>query len=196
MSYRVWAVVWSIGSTMAPPSSARASIGTAKVPKPALTRAAGGCLMKIRAYVVLATVALFAAPTVSWAGTLTCLTGTNPSVANDVWQVTEAREIIEFLGGCGCQTQTPKAFLSCEKKNIDSYINGGLVRRQCRSTLIKEFKQTAKNSSRQLVRARTRAPCRASRRTLPAARSRAPSSRARSAWGQRRTPRWRATPSS
>jgi hypothetical protein len=94
----------------------------------------------------LLTIILIAAlltPTVARAAKLTCLTGTDPSVANDAWQLARAREVIEFFGGCGCQTLSAADFVRCQKKNIDTVINAGSVRRQCRNTLIKEFKQTA-----------------------------------------------------
>jgi len=56
--------------------------------------------MTIRSYVAVAAVAVLVAPTVAWAGKLTCLTGTDPSVADDLSEITVVRAEVD--AACPC----------------------------------------------------------------------------------------------
>jgi hypothetical protein len=107
--------------------------------------------MKVRSYVALAAVAVLAAPTVSWAGKLTCLTGTEPSVANDANQLAVARARLNAgtaFTSCDCATfdgspgKTNAAYRQCVQNDIDNFIRTGFLRPQCKHTLLSQLRQS------------------------------------------------------
>jgi hypothetical protein len=92
---------------------------------------------------ILAT--LLMAPPPARAGKLTCLTGTDPSVANDAYQIAYARALIDLFG-CFCPNfdgspgKTNAAYVKCVKQSVDVVIQNGNLRSQCKSTVLKESK--------------------------------------------------------
>jgi hypothetical protein len=99
--------------------------------------------MKIRSHVALAAVAVLVAPTVSWAAKLTCLTGTDPSVTNDLAQIAAVRRLID--GACVCASfdgspsKTHAKYVSCASGVISSQVSAGNLRTQCKATVKKYY---------------------------------------------------------
>jgi len=86
--------------------------------------------------------------TPAWAGKLTCLTGTDPSVANDAYQLALARVALQFFCLCpGSPGNTKADYVKCVKQNLDNSQAGIVLRSQCRATLLKELKTTTCGSS-------------------------------------------------
>jgi len=81
------------------------------------------------------------------AGKLTCLTGTDPSVANDAYQIALTRGVIQFFG-CPCSDfdgspgKTSADYVKCVKQYVDGFVHDGQLRSQCKSTVLKESKAT------------------------------------------------------
>ncbi|MFI5365253.1 MAG: DUF1566 domain-containing protein [Candidatus Binatia bacterium] len=105
-------------------------------------------LKHISAAALLAVALSLHTPPAAWAGTLTCLTGTDPSVATDAYQLALVRAAIGFgLTNCPCANfdgsagKTHAAYSKCIKGDIDK-IYSGSFRPQCKQTLLKQLKQT------------------------------------------------------
>ena len=99
----------------------------------------------MKAVHVLLTVTLLALPglpTASWAGALKCLTGTNPSVAGDLAQITAVRGSIDT--NCPCAAfdgSTGKAhadYVSC----VAGITTTASLRSQCQRTVLTYYKNS------------------------------------------------------
>jgi len=99
--------------------------------------------MTIRSYVALAAVAMLVAPTVAWAGKLTCLTGTDPSVADDLTQIATVRDVIDAQCSCasfdGSLGKTHVRYVSCVNAVLVTEVSAGTIRSQCKATVKKYY---------------------------------------------------------
>ena len=99
--------------------------------------------MKLHRYAVLTSIALVAAPAVSWAGATTCLTGTDPTVAGDLVQVATVRTSIDSACVCANFDGSPgKAhgdYVKCVKGVIGAKVTAGELRKQCKGTVTKYY---------------------------------------------------------
>jgi Protein of unknown function (DUF1566) len=90
---------------------------------------------------------LMAAP--ASAGQLTCLTGTDPSVASDVTQIAVARALTNVASPCKCAAfdgsrgHTRNDYQRCIKTYVDTQlVPGGLLRKECAATLKKQYRKS------------------------------------------------------
>jgi len=88
-------------------------------------------------------VAVLLAPTGAWAGKLTCLTGTDPSVANDLYQIPLVRLEVDAQCGCasfdGSKGKTHANYGKCTSGVISAQVTAGNLRTQCTATLKKDY---------------------------------------------------------
>ncbi|MFI5364318.1 MAG: DUF1566 domain-containing protein [Candidatus Binatia bacterium] len=94
-------------------------------------------------YLRIVSIALVMAPAVSWAAALTCLTGTDPSVAGDLGQIAQVRSAIDSTCICasfdGSPGNTHSKYVSCTKSIIAAQVTAGNLRKQCKSTVTKYY---------------------------------------------------------
>jgi len=87
-------------------------------------------------------VALFA-PATSWAAALTCLTGTDPSVAGDLGQIAAVVTAIESTCTCtsfdGSAGKTHSKYTSCAKGVVKAAVTASQLREQCETYLNKSY---------------------------------------------------------
>jgi len=102
----------------------------------------GGSLMT-RLYSRLLVLALLLAPAGAWAGKLTCLTGTDPSVAGDLSQIQAVRASIN--GACLCANfdgspgKTHSNYVKCANGVITTSVAASKLRKQCTGTVTKYY---------------------------------------------------------
>ena len=86
---------------------------------------------------------LLIAPTASWAGALTCLTGTDPSVAGDLSQVQAVRASINSACSCanfdGSPGKAHSNYVKCVKGVISTSLAASMLRKQCTGTVTKYY---------------------------------------------------------
>ncbi len=87
--------------------------------------------------------ALLWVPATSWAGALTCLTGTDPLVGGDLMQITAVRAAIDSACVCanfdGNPGKTHKNYVSCAKSVVASSVSASKLRTQCNGTVTKYY---------------------------------------------------------
>jgi Glycosyl hydrolase family 10/Carbohydrate binding domain len=92
---------------------------------------------------LVALVMQLAAVSAAHAGKLTCLTGTDPSVANDLAQIVAVRAAVEAACRCvdydGSPGKTHARYTACAGSSINSEVAAGHLRRQCRATVKKYY---------------------------------------------------------
>jgi hypothetical protein len=83
------------------------------------------------------------APGVAWAGLLTCLTGTDPSVAADAGQLAAVRTLVDQACPCasfdGSPGKTHAAYGNCAKNEIALAVSNANLRKQCKGTVTKYY---------------------------------------------------------
>lgn len=100
----------------------------------------------VRLVAIAALVGLCAAPRPCWAGKLTCLAGTDPSVAADLSQIAAVRSTIESACVCasfdGTAGKTHAKYVTCAGNIIKDQSTAGLLRSQCK-TPVKRYYSTS-----------------------------------------------------
>ena len=95
-----------------------------------------------RSTLVAATL-LFGTPAGVLAAKLTCLTGTDPSVASDLSQITALRAEIDAQCACGSFDGSPGKthgkYVTCANGVIQERVSAGALRRQCKATVKKYY---------------------------------------------------------
>ena len=90
---------------------------------------------------------LCSAPAPCWAAAKTCLTGTDPSVTNDLTQIANVRAQIDTQCPCssfdGSPGKTHATYLRCVKTVITSAVSQYVLRKQCKSTVLKDQSTSA-----------------------------------------------------
>ena len=93
--------------------------------------------------VALALVVSVLAPGVASAGLLTCLTGTDPSVAADLGQIAAVRALVNQACPCpdfdGSRGRTHHSYTSCANLTINDQVFAGHLRPQCRAAVKKYY---------------------------------------------------------
>jgi len=100
--------------------------------------------MKAVAYsITVAVLALLLTPAGALAAKLTCLTGTDPSVANDLSQITAVRAEIDAACACGSfdgsKGKTHAKYVTCASGVISAQVSAGSLRTQCKVTVKKYY---------------------------------------------------------
>jgi len=105
-----------------------------------------GGIMRVNLSVAAITVALgwlLGTPAGVLAAKLTCLTGTDPSVANDRSQITSVRAEIDAQCPCssfdGSSGKTHPKYVTCANGVIREQVNAGTLRTQCKATVKKYY---------------------------------------------------------
>jgi hypothetical protein len=84
-----------------------------------------------------------AAPPAAWAGKLTCLTGTDPAVTNDLAQIAAVRAVVEAACSCadydGSAGLTHAKYTACAGASIIGEVGSGHLRSQCTATVKKYY---------------------------------------------------------
>ena len=85
---------------------------------------------------------LLCAPALSWGAALTCLTGTDPLVVDDLAQIAAVRASIDAQCKCSDYDGVSKKhadYLKCAKGFIAAAATAGKLRKQCKSTVTKYY---------------------------------------------------------
>jgi hypothetical protein len=81
--------------------------------------------------------------TPAWAGKKTCLTGTDPEIANDAVQIVAVRAVVQTACPCasydGSSGKTHGSYTSCTGRSITSEVGSGHLRNQCKATVKKYY---------------------------------------------------------
>jgi len=87
--------------------------------------------------------AVLHAPQPAWAAKLTCLTGTDPSVAGDLAQIAAVRAAVATACVCGSfdggKGKTHANYVSCAKSVIAAGVSASQLRKQCKATVNKYY---------------------------------------------------------
>lgn len=88
-------------------------------------------------------IAVLVLPAATWAAALTCLTGTDPSVAGDVGQIAALVTSIESTCTCasfdGSAGKTHSKYTSCAKGVVEAAVAASQLRKQCQAYLNKSY---------------------------------------------------------
>ena len=88
---------------------------------------------------LLVVVALLLTPAGVHAAKLTCLSGTDPSVVNDLTKIIAARDFVDAACTCGNYDGSPgkthRDYLTCAKGIIAKQVSAGKLRKQCKGTV-------------------------------------------------------------
>jgi hypothetical protein len=109
--------------------------------------------LSMAAYAIAATLML--AATVAQAGTTSCLTGTDPSVANDLTQITAIRALIDVACVCssfdGSRGLTHTSYVACARSIVNAQTLAAKLRTQCKHTVTAYYRNSTcgRNPSQQ-----------------------------------------------
>ena len=82
-------------------------------------------------------------PALSWAGTKTCLTGGDPSVAADAGQIAAVRAQVDTTCACagfdGSPGKTHGKYVACTRSVVNRQVIAGQLRNQCKATVKKYY---------------------------------------------------------
>jgi len=97
----------------------------------------------MRPFAVVGLVALVLQPVSAYAGALTCLTGSDPSVANDLTQILAVRAAVDASCVCasfdGSPGKTHTQYVACTSNVINTQVGAGNLRTQCKATVKKYY---------------------------------------------------------